>query len=33
VAPAADLTVDVFSRAERGEVVITGSAYVDVAVR
>ena len=31
--PAADITVDVFSRAERSEVLITGSAYVDVAVR
>jgi len=31
--PAADIVVDPYSRAERGEVLITGSAYVDVAVR
>jgi hypothetical protein len=31
--PAADLVVDPYSRAEYGEVLITGSAYVDVAIR
>lgn len=31
--PAADIVVGPFSRAELGEVTITGSAYVDVAVR
>ena len=31
--PAADIVVDPFSRAEYSEVIITGSAFVDVAVR
>ncbi len=31
--PATDLVIDQFSRAERGEVVITGSLFCDVAVR
>jgi hypothetical protein len=31
--PAADIVTDVYTRAELGEVVITGSAYVDLAVR
>jgi hypothetical protein len=31
--PAAEILVDPYSRTELGEVIITGSAYVDVAVR